>query len=59
MPQQMAPVQEGRYDYMLKTPFPLRDRVREVATALNVSYNAALNILLDEALTARGLPKDS
>lgn len=55
----MARTLEGRYEYMLKTPFPLRDRVRQVSTKYNISYNAALNILLDEALEARGIPKDS
>ena len=59
MPTSMEVTPQGRYEYLLKTPFPLRDRIRQVATQYNISFNAALNILLDEALTARGLPKDS
>ena len=53
MPTQMQVTPEGRYEYLLKTPFPLRERVRAVARRYNVSYNAALNILLGEALDAR------
>ena len=59
MPTQMARTPAGRHEYMLKTPHPLRERVLKVAETYNISYNAALNILLDEALDARGIPKDN
>lgn len=59
MPTQMTDMPGKRHAYMLKTPHPLRDRVLIVARKYDISYNAALNILLAEALDARGILKDS
>jgi len=59
MPTQMTDMPGGRHAYMLKTPFALRERVLQVARKYDISYNAALNILLAEALDAREIPKDN
>lgn len=47
------------YAYPLKTNADIRRRATEVSKSTGLSLNAVLNILLDEALTARGLLKDS
>ena len=46
-----------RYAYLLKTNAQTRRRVQRVQRLYNVSYNAALNILIAEALEARGVPE--
>lgn len=49
---------EGRYAYLLKTNVEIRRRVQRVQQTYGVSYNDALNILLREALDARGITEE-
>jgi antitoxin component of RelBE/YafQ-DinJ toxin-antitoxin module len=59
MPTAMVGTEVDRHAYPLKTPVQTHRRVKAVARQYGIAYNAALNLLLQEALDARKIPEDS
>jgi hypothetical protein len=54
----MVGTEVDRHAYPLKTPVQTHRRVKAVARQYGIAYNAALNLLLQEALDARNVPED-
>lgn len=46
---------QADYAYLLKTTAQMRRRVQRVQERYDISFNAALKLLLTEALDARGI----
>lgn len=59
MPTQLAPTPPAeQYNYPLKTNVQMRRRVQAVQRQYGISFNAAIHILLREALDARGVEEE-